>query len=133
VLADRHSAGREQYVRVETAFERGTHRTRVIGDCSVDHGVGARPLDLRREHHGVRLVDLARTERLAGPAKLATRGEHRNARPPCAANVLETGRGERPELRRPAPRAGGNNGLARRDVTAARTDVLTGSDLFDVH
>ena len=80
-------------------------------------------LELRREHHAVRLVHLARSERRAGRSELRAGRQDRNARSPRADHLGHARRGERADLARAEPRAGGDDGTARRDVPTDGSDV----------
>ena len=67
----------------------------------------------RGQHQAVRLVDLARRERLAGRAELGPGGQHGDARAPRACDLGDPCRGERADLR------GAETGPPRHDVAGA--------------
>ncbi len=106
VRADRHAAGRDEDVgrRVRARVPRGvpTRRRRPAGS-TLDVGAGGG--ERGREHDAVRLVDLARLERLAGMRELAAGREHDDARSARADTVGDAGGRERAELCRAEPDA----------------------------
>ena len=79
----------------------------------------------------VRLVDLARPQRLAGSAQLGSGREHRDLRPARADDGREPDRGERTHLRRPEQLARGADRLAAARIAAARANVRTGVHRVD--
>ena len=109
----------------ETAFERGAMRSVVVGDGRQDLDVAAGGGERSGEQQAVRLVHLAGAERLARTPELRSRRQHRDARPPRADDLLQAGRRQCADLRRPDPDAAENDRAARRNVAAAGSDVVS--------
>jgi sortase A len=128
VRADRHAAGGHEQVVFEPACQRLAVGVLVVGDRreALD-GSACRP-ELRLENQPVRLVDLARLERLARTAKLSSRGQHRGARHRSAHDLGHACRGERTELRGAERRSRRDDLVTRAQIAAARTHVRTRRD-----
>ena len=128
LLADRHATGGEHEVGdCRPPRQRLAGRVqRIRDDTEVDH-LAAEGAQQRRRRELVRVVDLARTERLARHHQLVARAEQRHARPPPHLDLGDSDRGGQPQVRRSEPGAGGNHRLAGLDVLAGTPDV--GADL----
>ena len=125
VRPDRHAARGHEHVRLEPARERlAVSRLGVVRPCP-SRSAEAPARERGHEQGRVRLVDLARGERLSGRAQLVPGGEHRRAR------AL---RGRRPRARRPRRARRSERGRdasppraprRRAHVAAARTNART--------
>ena len=80
VRPDGDAARGDEDVGFEPALERGAMRRLVVCDDREQLDLRARGGERGGEHERVRLVDLARRERLAGLRELGAGGEHRDAR-----------------------------------------------------
>ena len=121
VRPDGDAARRDEDVGLEPALERGAMRRLVVGNDRQQLDLGARGGERGGEHERVRLVDLARRERLAGLRELGAGGEDRDAWASHARDRREARRGQRAELRRADPDALPDDHVARMRV-AARAD-----------
>ena len=128
MLADRDAARGDEDVGREPALERFPQRLLVVRDRRRGQHLGARGGERGGEHERVRLVDLAGRERLARRDELAARWRA----PRRAAGARSAARRRRTAAaaaRRAGvkPRAGGNDDLPGRNVSAPRADVRPAS------
>jgi glycosyltransferase involved in cell wall biosynthesis len=113
---------------LETAGKRLAMSIVVVGDRCQALGGGACRHELRGEDQPVRLVDLARPERLARAAKLGSRRQHGGPRDHTADDLGNARRRQRADMRGPEPYPGWNNLASGTQVTAARTNVRASSN-----
>jgi hypothetical protein len=109
VRADGDTAGGDEHVVLEPARERLAVCALVVGDSRQALDGSARRPELSVEDQRVGLVDLARREWLARPAKLGSRCQHGGARHRSTRHLGHPRGRERSELRGAEPRACSNH------------------------
>src|SRR4051794_3428335 len=129
VRADRDTAGDEDEVGfAERGLERRAGRVTVVARAARPDDQGSRPARERGERERVRVMDLARPERLTGIDELVAGGHDRDPGPLCARERRAAGRDPNPEFGRPQPRAGLENDLAGAQVLAGAAHVVARRD-----
>ena len=121
--ADRHAAGGDENVRIEAALERCPVRGRIVRGGLVWGNLGAGGTKHGRQHHTVRLVDLAVAERLAGRAELRARRDDGDAGSRSAERPRNACGCERRDARRRECRARPDDGVACSNVAAEGPNV----------
>ena len=126
VRSNRDAAGSDEHVRFEPSQERSAMRLLVIGDG--DDLLDRRPCarQSRREHDSVCLVDLSRSQRLAGWTQLRPGRDHRCARSAGTRHSAEPGGREGPDLGGPEPNPRIDDHFPRDDVAGARANARSG-------
>ena len=119
VRADRDAARDAHHVRLpERSGQRRLGGLAVIAHDATANDRRARPNRLRGEGEGVRVADLAGTERLPRFAKLVARNEHRHPRHRAATYAREAERREHGHLRGSQLGAGRYHDGSRANVLA---------------
>jgi hypothetical protein len=131
VRTDRHTARGDQHVAGEPLLERSAGRALIVPDGVDDGDVCAGRLELRGEHHGVRLEDLARRERSTRRTQLAPGREHGDAWAPCAPDGCHSRGRKRAQLCWTERFTALDDDVARARIASARTDVVPDSDPLD--
>ena len=121
--ADGDAARADQHIRLEAALERSPVLTLVVRDRADALHLGTGGVEGSREHRRVRLVDLPRAQLLSGRTQLGPGAEDDDLRPPSDEQLRDADGGERADLGRADPRAGGEQEVAGTDVAADRPDI----------
>ena len=125
VRSNRHAARADDDVGLQRSRERIAMRVLVVAHRREPFDVGAVRAKRGLEHRPVRLVDLARLERLSRRAQLGAGREHRDARPARADDLRDAGGGKRADLRGSETRPGFEHDVAFARVASARPNVVT--------
>jgi glycosyltransferase involved in cell wall biosynthesis len=125
VRADGDATRGHEHVVLEPTRERSPKHVLVVGHRRQALDGCACRLQLSSENHTVRLVDLARPERIARPAELSSRHEHGGARHRTALHLGHARCRQCPESGRAEPHPRRYDLPARLEVATARANVRT--------
>jgi hypothetical protein len=123
VRTHRHAARGHEHVEGQPVRQCFAMGVLLVGDDRKELDLGSGSRERRGDHRSVRLVDLARSQRVPGGAELAPRRQHGDAWLPSTPDLRDAGRSESTDLDRAEPRAGLDHHCSHAHVSGARADV----------
>ena len=122
LLADRDTPGGDQHVGPIGAVEQcGARRLERIGDETEIHHVAAKAFEQSDQRESIRVVDLPRTERLAGQSQLVAAGDDGHSRPTAHLDAIDPHRCGDTHFLRPNAGPGPEHHRSRPDVVPPGT------------